>query len=404
MKKAIIACITVCLLHLAANAQNVNLLATLPVGGSVSDLQFAGHDTGYCIIGIHAYRSDNGGLNWTKISEEQFGGAYFYRSLCVVSANRVLLGKNSGGRLLISNDAGTTWVEKKVGVNNMITGISFMDAQNGYLVTSGNSGSVGQVNFLKTTDGGETWSTPLPLPVSGYDAQVLFVNPLKGFIWYQKYVYATNDGGATWTASPDISDNVYTLSFIDANTGWAGGRSRYFLKTTDGGATWNEVLLSSASGIGHINKLHFSSATQGYMMDYNSSEKRIRKTYNAGTSWDTLEVGINAINLFYNDPQHIWLFGSNNNIYTLGTTTGAPNHQNQERIQLYPNPATDIIYVGHEHRGPEPALISIYSLSGEKLMQSPSYGKTSIDISHLPAGAYLLRSEQGMPQLLIKAE
>ncbi len=249
MKKAIIACITVCLLQLAANAQNVNLLATLPVGGGVSDLQFVGNDTGYCIIGIQAYRSDNGGLNWTKISEEQFGGAYFYRSMFAVSANRVLLGKNSGGRLLISNDAGKTWEEKKVGVNSMITDIHFTDAQNGYLVTSGNSGSMGQVNFLRTSDGGETWSSPLALPNSGYDAQVLFMNTSKGFIWYQNYIYTTNDGGSTWTASPEVNDDVYTLSFTDAHTGWAGGRSRYFLKTTDGGASWVEVPLSSAGGI-----------------------------------------------------------------------------------------------------------------------------------------------------------
>ncbi len=138
------------------------------------------------------------------------------------------------------------------------------------------------------------------------------------------------------------------------------------------------------------------------MMDYNNQGKRIRKTSDAGASWDTIATGINAINLFYNDPQHIWLFGSNNNIYTLGTTTGIRSYRNLGHMRLYPNPASNIICIEHDHQGPEPTLVSIYTMTGEKLMQALSHGRTSIDISSLPAGAYQLSSDRGMHQLFIK--
>lgn len=399
MKRIVLALFVSFLLITRLHAQQVSHIATLPIGGAVSSLQFPSNDTGYCIINTHAYRSLNGGVTWDPISQEQFGGAYFYRSMYAVTTQRIILGKNTGGNLLISNDGGTTWETKTVGINNMISSIHFIDPDKGFLVTSGNSGSAGQVHFIKTSDGGQTWSTPLALPGSGYDAQVVFLNEMKGFIFYQAKLYKTTDGGNTWTASAEVNDNIYTLSFIDANNGWAGGKSRYFLKTTDGGITWTTVQTTGTPSISHINKLHFTSASDAYMIEYSGQQRTIRQTSNGGASWDTIQTKINALDLFYGDPGNIWLFGANNNVYKLGSSTGIEAVR-PKGINLYPNPSSGILYI--EHGYPQPALLSVYNLVGEKMLSTVCENKTSLDISTLPAGSYILTDDTGMKKIFLK--
>ena len=61
-------------------------------------------------------------------------------------------------------------------------------------------------------------------------------------------LYATHDGGATWTTvTPNLSlaDSLAQLQFVDASTGFAaaagadGVSSLY--RTSDGGATWTQL-------------------------------------------------------------------------------------------------------------------------------------------------------------------
>jgi photosystem II stability/assembly factor-like uncharacterized protein len=56
---------------------------------------------------------------------------------------------------------------------------------------------------------------------------------------YANHVYATTDGGATWTrqfASPNQYTTVDRTLFVSQTTGWAWGRG--LLRTRDGGAHW----------------------------------------------------------------------------------------------------------------------------------------------------------------------
>jgi len=54
-------------------------------------------------------------------------------------------------------------------------------------------------------------------------------------------VYATTDGGATWSVQQvNPFGNLYSIHFSDANTGFAGGNFLRLFKTTDGGTSWSE--------------------------------------------------------------------------------------------------------------------------------------------------------------------
>jgi len=55
-------------------------------------------------------------------------------------------------------------------------------------------------------------------------------------VGYEGTILRTEDGGATWTpqSSPTTQD-LYGVSFVNANTGTAIGRSGTILRTTTGG-------------------------------------------------------------------------------------------------------------------------------------------------------------------------
>jgi photosystem II stability/assembly factor-like uncharacterized protein len=52
-------------------------------------------------------------------------------------------------------------------------------------------------------------------------------------------ILRTTDGGTTWVSQTSgTSNNLFGVSFTDANTGTAVGFNGTILRTTDGGATW----------------------------------------------------------------------------------------------------------------------------------------------------------------------
>ena len=112
---------------------------------------------------------------------------------------------------------------------------------------------------VRSTDGGSSWQQVLA-PETGDDLTgVSFQDAVHGWAWgSQADLYATTDGGATWTPR-DLSNlfvhselsaaSIYGVAFTSASTGIASGyvsRNPYsdggdfILTTTDGGTTWAE--------------------------------------------------------------------------------------------------------------------------------------------------------------------
>jgi photosystem II stability/assembly factor-like uncharacterized protein len=121
----------------------------------------------------------------------------------------------------------------------------FFDPQNGLLpMTAGSEGSA--TLFLKTQDGGATWSDGKPVAGSG-QYSIASLNDV--FVWFGGELSVSHDSGQTWTVlhpNMDLSINLIQLQFGDAQNGWAvtsdtnGHTSLY--KTTDGGQTWNVLV------------------------------------------------------------------------------------------------------------------------------------------------------------------
>ncbi len=148
------------------------------------------------------------------------------------------------------------------GIEGYPTGMTFSTPETGFVTCYYSAYTF--VLMFKTTDGGLTWklwSLPVPAvyaglsPANDYYADayppVFFGDQKEDGILMLDYVqngehvmqsYHTTDGGDTWTLGP-VSNNpdVTTYSLIDAAIGWGSDRSGKLFATIDGGATWTAV-------------------------------------------------------------------------------------------------------------------------------------------------------------------
>jgi photosystem II stability/assembly factor-like uncharacterized protein len=171
-----------------------------------------------------------------------------------------------GGDVLRTSDGGMHWKDVTPPysrANRQGYATSFLDASVAWLAVS-----QGQTQIYHTTDGGQTWQVAM-LPSTahqGNDAvQITFVNAQDGWLLFSGNdtggdvidVFHTSDGGKTWgrvsgtgtSASPDtapghlpLGRTLWGLGFLSASTGWAtslGEASDSVLFVThNGGSTW----------------------------------------------------------------------------------------------------------------------------------------------------------------------
>jgi hypothetical protein len=126
------------------------------------------------------------------------------------------------------------WFQQTSGTTNSLTGVSFIDANNGWTV--GFSGTI-----LRTTDGGENWISQ----ASGINDdlyRVSFTDANNGTaVGDSGIILRTTNGGTNWFSQVSGTTNgLFGVSFTDANNGTAVGYNGTILRTTDGGASFFE--------------------------------------------------------------------------------------------------------------------------------------------------------------------
>ena len=149
--------------------------------------------------------------------------------------------------------------------------MSFVDAQHGW--------AAGASSVLRTTNGGLSWSVATvgsgdwtldAESLSFVDAQhgwVAGVLPAKTTLNGPRgCVYATDDGGATWTRQY-VHDyiSMHSVWFTDLRHGWVTGDQKQIMRTTDGGETWSkcEVVTEWADDTS-MNDIMLTDSTHGW--------------------------------------------------------------------------------------------------------------------------------------------
>jgi photosystem II stability/assembly factor-like uncharacterized protein len=110
--------------------------------------------------------------------------------------------------------------------------------------------------------------------------------------------------------------DLFSVYFIDANTGYVAGDHGTILKTTNGGSTWTDLSLSM---INPLEFVHFSDVNNGLIATNNSFA--ILKTTNGGTTWSTQTISAYGIfSISFPDENTWYAVGRNGAI--LKTTDG----------------------------------------------------------------------------------
>ena len=134
------------------------------------------------------------------------------------------------GTILATSDGGAMWAPQASDTTADLTAVSFADDKHGVAV-----GYLGTV--VMTTDGGQTWTSEF----SGTTDTLCAVScPDATHAWAVGDGYsvtiASSDGYRSWKVREDVGYD-YAVSFADAEHGWLAGQSGIYA-TTDGGSTW----------------------------------------------------------------------------------------------------------------------------------------------------------------------
>jgi len=213
--------------------------------------------------------------------------------------------------LVISSQA--QWIEQASGFTAVSRGIRYMDAVDpdiAWAVAYDGSGSAAACqDYTRTVNGGDLW-TPGQIP--GIPAMDLaMVSAISDQLaWIVAFppaatttgmgIYATADGGTTWThQTTALFNNASSfpdcVHFFDANNGWCMGdpiNSEFEIyTTTDGGTTWVAV-----PGANIPNPVSGEFGVVGYYCAVNdtiwfgTNKGRIYKSIDKGLNWTVAQI------------------------------------------------------------------------------------------------------------------
>jgi hypothetical protein len=218
--------------------------------------------------------------------------------------------------LLVTAPEGNASTLGNLALSCMMSGLTFTSLKDGWLTwssscqigASSKGGPIGPVGpatseVAVTHDGGFTWqSVNLPSypfandftcdvhpPVFTSNRGVLSVVCGGQSAPGVSAVYATSDGGRSWTLRklPFFSQQV---DFVDANNGWTfGGSGVSLYRTTDGGKSW--VVVKTFAGEQNVDGFSFVDSKVGFALtsrhsaDERSGFSTMWKTTDGGKTW-----------------------------------------------------------------------------------------------------------------------
>ncbi|MCS3532668.1 T9SS type A sorting domain-containing protein [Chryseobacterium sp. JUb7] len=227
-------------------------------------------------------------------------------------------------------------------------------------------------------------------------------------------IYKTTNGGSSWVETTvqglNLPDYIISFSQNPLNV------NQYTLATTNGiytstdsGNTWTKIY----NGI--ISKVEHSTIQNGQIVALakttNNTPSKVIYSNDFGTTWQER----NASNYFntviqdgavrfvsptiaevYLTTYSLGVLKDVINFSSLGTSDPAIT---KDDISIYPNPAQDVIHIKFANNTAK-FKATIYSTAGQLVLTAEN--KTSIDISDLTKGVYLLKIDQGNAPTIVK--
>ncbi len=178
---------------------------------------------------IAIYITDDGGQNWTKVSEDAMPAQLPGEGVCIADWNGfyevmgdIVWFLSSKGRVFKSTDRGRSWQAYEFG-GERIASLAFKDELNGLAVKIFPNGA------FRTVDGGETWS-PIEISSPTHTSGIDYIPGTAGtYLVHNSYapvhnpaMLVTYDDGESWE---NFTSNVELecFKFISPTVGFGGG-------------------------------------------------------------------------------------------------------------------------------------------------------------------------------------
>lgn len=263
------------------------------------------------------------------------------------------------GTILRSTDDAHTWAEARSNTSATLTGVSFADAQNGWVV--------------------------------GHDALIL----------------ASSDGGLTWAKQwqgDNLADSLLDVIALDPAHVIAVGAYDLFLTTADGGKTWTRKKLLADDY--HLNRITRGPSGTLYIAGEHGTLLRSR---NAGADWTAIPTAYDGS--FYGilplGPQELLAYGLRGRVYRSGDdgASWSPMTTNESTLLATATElkAGPIVLAGQgrtlliSNRAPQPfehrnvgittGIAELLALPGGDLLAIGEAGATVIPSAQLTPGA-----------------
>jgi len=183
------------------------------------------------------------------------------------------------GILLVTNDEGATWAQRKIASKGALRAVAFLDVNRG--TTVGDGGAI-----LATEDAGRTWA-PRESGTTENLTDIQMVGEQGWIAGYDGVILHTGDGGKTWSKqNGGVALSLEALYFVDAQNGWAVGWAGTVLHTVDGGQKWQVVKIPGASW--SLSSITFQDANNGWIVGFAG---QLFHTKDGGATWEAKKSG-----------------------------------------------------------------------------------------------------------------
>lgn len=361
-----------------------NLRNNLPESGGIRDMYFIGLEGWLAGGNEKVYYTPDGGMSFQiQFLPENSG----ISSSVFMKSNTEGYVVTSHGHIIKTDDGGLNWYLLHA-PGGVLNSVHFPPAsETGF--TCGTDGTVWSFDDTSITD--------ISTPTASHLTSICFPeNSNDGKVLGEVYIGRYKEN--TWNNLQFYDSTLprSSIFFIDNNTGWAVGSYGTINYTIDG----IEWLTSQTSGINTalLQDVFFINSTEGWIV----GDEVIWHSDDGGIEWfddaPGFADGMGLTSVYFVSVEEGYA-GGNDIFLKYGQLS--PEADIEENVQsfvqdvkIYPNPASNRIYVQSKSFFQESTILVIYDLAGRKILEKlipPGNKLAEVDVCGLKNGVYFCR-------------